>query len=512
MQTSVLEFFENGAIVHSPEKTAVIDAEMCVTFKELEEHSKKCAAHLLKVLPDLCLTIAVYLPKSIDTITANLGIAYSGRVYTNLDIQSPPQRIRNILDHLGIQYIYTSRSHALKLEGCGVSPNQMLFVEDALCAELTDDDSAAISRCQERLIDTDPFCIINTSGSTGTPKGVTISHRGVIDFMEWVTEALKLDGNEVIGSLSPFHFDIYLMELQLCLFKGATMVIIQEQLPMFPAKILELMITRSVNFIFWVPTIMVNIANLDLLSKFDLKGLKRVLFAGEVFPMKQLNLWRKQLPECQFVNLYGPIEITVDCTYYLLDREFSDDDALPIGYPCRNTDVLILNDSDRPSEADEQGELCVRGSSLALGYWNDEERTSEAFVQNPLNTRYPELIYRTGDLVYRNEEGLIYFVGRKDFQIKHLGYRIDLGEIENVSISLSGVDNACALYGEATKRMILVYESAIQLSSEELQKQLLAVLPRYMVPKEFQRIDAIPMNPNGKIDRQKLKEIYIGGT
>ena len=510
MQNCVLELFESGALAHSPEKTAVVDGETSVSFKELEKLSKKCAAHLLEATPDPRLAIAVYLPKSVNTIVANLGIAYSGGVYTNLDTQSPPQRIQNILAHLKIEHIYTSKNLAAKLEGCGVSTSQMVFVEDALERELTEDDDDIISQCQERLIDADPFCIINTSGSTGTPKGVAISHRGVIDFMEWVTETLQLDGSEIIGSLSPFHFDIYMMELQLCLYKGATMVIIQEKLSMFPAKILELMIDHSVNFIFWVPTIMVNIANLDLLSKFDLGGLKRVFFAGEVFPMKQLNLWRRQLPGCQFVNLYGPIEITVDCTYYVLDREFSDDESLPIGYPCRNSDVLILSDSNRPTEANEQGELCVRGSSLALGYWNDEERTAEAFVQNPLNTRYPELIYRTGDLVYRNQEGLVFFVGRKDFQIKHLGHRIDLGEIENVSISLSGVDNACALYDAGKKRMTLVYESADKLSAENLQKLLLSILPRYMVPKDFQWLDAIPRNPNGKVDRQKLKEIYIG--
>lgn len=509
MQNSVLEMFEKGALVHSPEKTAIVDGEESCSFKELDKLSRKCAAYILRSTVDASPAVAVFLQKGINTIAADLGIAYAGRVYANLDIQSPPQRVRNILDHLEIQCVFTSRSLASKLETCGVSPSQMLFVEDALDVQLTDDDHLEISQCQGRLIDTDPFCIINTSGSTGTPKGVALSHRGVIDFMEWVTDTLELDGTEVIGSLSPFHFDIYLMELQLCLSKGATMVIIQEQLSMFPARILELMINRSVNFIFWVPTIMVNIANLGLLASFDLTGLKKVFFAGEVFPMKQLNLWRKCLPECQFVNLYGPIEITVDCTYYVLDREFNDDEPLPIGYPCRNTDVLVLNENDRPTEIDEQGELCVRGSSLALGYWNDAEKTSEAFVQNPLNTRYPELVYRTGDLVYRNESGLIYFVGRKDFQIKHLGHRIDLGEIENVSISLSGVGNACALYDTAMKRMILVYESAAQLSPEDLQKQLLGILPRYMVPKEFQRLDAMPRNPNGKIDRQKLKETYI---
>jgi non-ribosomal peptide synthetase component F len=322
--------------------------------------------------------------------------------------------------------------------------------------------------------------------------------------MDWAFQRLGLDGSEVIGSLSPFYFDIYTLELYLCLAKGATLVIIPEQCAAFPAKLLDFMVAQAISFIFWVPTVMVNIANQNLLAKWKLEALRKVFFAGEVFPTKHLNYWRRHVPGALFVNLYGPIEITVDCTYFVVDRDFADDEKLPIGFPCRNTDILILNEQNQPAKVDEPGELCVRGSSLALGYWNNPEKTAEAFVQNPLNPHYPELIYRTGDLVYRDHRGEIMFIGRKDFQIKHLGYRIELGEIEHAVLQVEGVRHACVVYQQGRKEITLFFESDDELAPAFIRERLTAFLPKYMLPTVFHRMDQLPRNPNGKIDRQEL--------
>jgi non-ribosomal peptide synthetase component F len=253
---------------------------------------------------------------------------------------------------------------------------------------------------------------------------------------------------------------------------------------------------------------MVNIANLDLLDKFDLSHLRRIFFAGEVFPSKPLNIWRKSLPEAQFVNLYGPIEITVDCTYFIVDREFADDAPIPIGKPCANSDVFILTDENELAPPGQIGELCVRGSSLALGYYNNPEQTALSFVQNPLNKAYPEIIYRTGDLVHVNQNGEIMFDGRKDFQIKHHGYRIELAEIENAVQALQEILNACVLYHKEEKAIILIFEAKTELTSKQLRTSLQSRLPKYMLPTVFVEIKEMPRNPNGKIDRQKLTETY----
>src|ERR1035437_6377022 len=340
MQTNILEYLEDRNTKNACDKAAIIDQERSYTFAELERYSKRCAALLIGRQNVINEPIAVFLPKSAGAIFADLGVAYSGNIYTNLDIKSPAQRIKAILNNIGPTLIITSRALAPQLETIGAESGRLLFIEDVY-DETVPFDSAALWQRLAAVIDTDPLCIINTSGSTGVPKGVVLNHRSTIDFMDWCFDRMPLDAIERIGSLSPFYFDIYTLELNLCLAKGATIVIIPDQLAIFPAKLMEFMAQQAISFIFWVPSIMVNICNQGLLEQFDLSALKTVFFAGEVFPMKHLNHWRRVLPGAMFVNLYGPIEITVDCTYFVLDREFADDEGLPIGFPCRNTDVLF---------------------------------------------------------------------------------------------------------------------------------------------------------------------------
>jgi D-alanine--poly(phosphoribitol) ligase subunit 1 len=267
---------------------------------------------------------------------------------------------------------------------------------------------------------------------------------------------------------------------------------------------MEFLNKERINFIFWVPSIMVNIANLGLFEQVSLSELRTVFFAGEVFPTRHLNIWRKHIPTALFVNLYGPIEIHVDCTYFIIDSDIPDDQPLPIGYPCRNSDILIINENDRLCAFGEQGELCVRGSSLGNGYWNDKEKTNRAFVQNPLNTRYPELIYRTGDLAVRRENGQIFLVGRKDYQIKHMGYRIELPEIEHQVLGISGIANACVVYNHAKKAITLFYQSYGEIKEASIRDTLSDIFPKYMLPTVYRSMDQLPMNPNGKIDRNGL--------
>jgi amino acid adenylation domain-containing protein len=503
MQINVLEYFEHGALAQHRDKTAVIDQERRFTFSDIERCAKNCAAMILQRTAALGRPVAVFLPKSAETVIADLGILYSGNCYANLDLKTPSERLRAVIKKLGPSLIISSAAHAETLRDLGVPDDQVLCVEGAMTPRSFHDAAALTSRLAD-VIDTDPLCIIHTSGSTGIPKGVALNHRSTIDFMDWVFQELKLDGSEVIGSLSPFYFDIYTLELYLCLAKGATLVIIPEQCAAFPVTLLEFMNAHAISFIFWVPTIMVNIANQDLFSMRKLESLRKVFFAGEVFPTKSLNYWRRHLPGVQFVNLYGPIEICVDCTYFIVDRDMADDEKLPIGFPCRNTDILILDDQNRLVRGTETGELCVRGGSIALGYWNDPERTADAFVQNPLNPHYPERIYRTGDLVYRNDRGELMIVGRRDFQIKHLGYRIELGDIEYAVLQLDAVRNACVVYNRDRKEIVLFFESVHELSSADIRARLAPFLPKYMLPSVFHRLEQMPRNPNGKIDRQLL--------
>ena len=511
MQLNVLAYFERGAARICPDKVAVVDGTRQLTFTELRSNARHFAVQLIARADVTGRPIAVYLPKSADVVVADLAILYSCNIYTNLDVKSPPQRLANILTHIGPRLVVTSRSRADEILAAGIAPDDILFIEDL--EKAGNADPVTIDHRLGRVIDTDPLCIINTSGSTGTPKGVTLSHRGTIDFMDWAFNTFAFDDKVVIGSLSPFYFDIYTLELILCLAKGATLVIIPEQLAAFPAKLMEFLAENKLSFLFWVPTVMVNTANLGLLNKIALPDLKTVFFAGEVFPTRHLNMWRRALPQAQFVNLYGPIEIHVDCTYHVIEGEIADDEPLSIGLPCRNTDILILNETNEACDVDEQGELCVRGSSLALGYWNDPEKTARAFVQNPLNPHYPELIYRTGDLAVRRADGRIFLTGRKDYQIKHMGYRIELPEIEHQVLGIPGIANACVLYDHAQKVITLFYQPAgVDVPAATIRQALSTILPKYMLPTSFHSMERLPMNPNGKIDRNGLVQRFTNAA
>ncbi len=502
MQINVLEYFEQGALAKCPGKTAVVDHDRSYTFAELERFAKNCAALILQRTAAFNQPIAVFLPKSAAVIIADLGVLYSGNCYANLDINSPPERLKSILTNLAAAIIITSTPQLAALRSLGVAEGQWLLVEEAFGVEIYDENVLRARR--ERVIDTNPLCVIHTSGSTGVPKGVALSHRNTIDFLDWAFDKFSIDGSEIVGSLAPAFFDIYTLEMNMCLAKGSTLMFIPSHYAVFPAKLVDFLAEKQVSFIYWVSTIMVNIANQDLMAGRTLEAIKKVLFGAEVLPAKHLNYWRRHVPNATFINNYGPAEITVQCTCYIIDREFTDADRIPLGFACRNTDLLILNEHDELVKGEEAGEVCVRGSCVGLGYWNNPEKTAAAFVQNPLNPHYPEIIYRTGDLASRNSRGELMFLGRKDFQIKHYGYRIEMGEIEHAAFQVEGVKNCCVTYNHEKKDIQMFFEAGKELTPAFIRKQLLSFVPKYMLPTVFRQMEQLPKTPNGKIDRQKL--------
>lgn len=285
---------------------------------------------------------------------------------------------------------------------------------------------------------------------------------------------------------------------------GATFNIIPKMYFSFPVKLIEHLNTYKINTIYWVPSALSIVANLKTLDVIKPKYLKKILFAGEVMPTKQLNTWMEKLPDAMYANLYGPTEITDTCTYYIVNRKFKDEETLPIGIPFDNCDILILNEKNKLQEKNEAGELCVRGSFLGMGYYNNPDKTNEVFVQNPLNKNYPELIYRTGDLVKYNEFGELIYFGRKDFQIKHMGYRIELGEIEANISAIDGILSCACVYDTTTSRIVLFYQSNT-IDEETVSTEAKNRLVSYMRPNVIIKLDRMPFNANGKIDRVKLK-------
>lgn len=505
MKTNMIQYFIQ-TVNRTPGRTAVVDQQQKFSFSELDEMCRRIASIITEREKQYKVTpVAVYLPKSVGSIAADLGILYSGNAYMNLDVKTPQERILKTLEWIQPEFVITSHSQDNEFlkERAG---SEILYMEDLLGNEPKA--VSVISEQVNRVIDTDPMCIINTSGSTGTPKGVVLNHRSFRDYTEWAIHTFNFQEDERIGSLSPIVFDHFSFELCLLMTKGSTIVILEESMSAFPIRLLQQVRKEMITFIFWVPTIMVNIANLDLLSKISIPSLRMVWFAGEVFPTRSFNYWKRKLKNVRFVNLYGPAECTVDCIFYVVERELLDTEPIPIGFPCRNTDILLLKDNGEPAKSGEEGEICVRGTSLAMGYYRDPEKTAAAFVQNPLNTAYPERIYRTGDLAYCNEQGEYIFKGRRDTLIKHLGYRIELSEIEHIAnFAIKGIQNCCVIYRQDKKEIVLVYEAEEDLNIAEARKQMAKYCPKYMIPVIYLRIAHLPVNTNGKADRKKVREL-----
>lgn len=508
MLNHMINCFETTAI-ENENKIAVVDGDQSISFGSLRKRCRCIASGIIERFSNTQnKPIAVFLSKSIHIVIADIAVSYSCNIFMNLDINLPADRLKNIIKLIQPFVIITdTQNRPLIEETAGKIP--IINIEDDSWAGR--DEIHDLDERREASIDTDPFCIINTSGSTGTPKGVVLNHRSFIDFVRWSCETFRLDGSERIGALSPVVFDIYDFELCLMMMKGSTIVLINSGLATFPVKLVQYLQDQHINFVFWVPSIMVNIANMRLLEKLPLPDLKIIWFAGEVFPTKQFNYWRKNIPHAVMANLYGPIEITLDCTYYIADHELNENEPLPIGIPCNNTDILLLDEKDQICQKGETGELCVRGTSLAMGYYNNPEKTAQVFVQNPVQTAYPELIYRTGDLAYYNENGELMFKGRKDSLIKHMGYRIELGEVEHVLINkIKLVQYCCAVYDYSKKQIVLYYEAEDEIPAAVFRKKFLDVFPKYMIPNVYVRMEHLPQNTNGKIDRLYINKLVNG--
>jgi D-alanine--poly(phosphoribitol) ligase subunit 1 len=493
-----------------PEKIAVVDRDTSYTFKQLTNRAKMLALSIPSELKNQ--PIAVYLDKSVDCIVAFAAVLYSGNFYVPLDSASPGERLKKVLTNLAPPLTITADKHVDFLTACyGEMPT--LLIEDLSDIQVPDilQEKHLMYRT-ESVIDTDPIYCLFTSGSTGDPKGVLIPHRAVRDCSDWLAQCFEISGKEVIGNQAPLHFDASVPDIYLMMKTGATLHIVPEEHYSFAPLLIDYLEKNNVTIIFWVPSILVRVANLGLLEGRSLPDLKKVLFCGEVMPCKFLNYWITHLPHTQFSNLYGPTETTYACTYFIVDRPFKDNDTLPLGRACANTEVFLLDDQDELVKGNEIGELCVRGSSLALGYWNDTKKTQLAFPQNPLNRKFGDRIYRTGDLARYNHKGDLEFCGRQDSQIKMSGFRIELGEIQTAVTSLPEISDSLVLYNEHEGEITLFYVSKnIDTGPEGIRKKLITVLPKYMVPVKYYELSELPHTSSGKVDRISLINGFFGG-
>lgn len=504
MITSVLDYLDNS-VKNYPEKTVFADSKNSVTYKELDDLSNSIASAIVSEVGVKKSPVVVFIDRNIESVISFMGIAKSGNFYIPIDRQLPLKRVEIIFNTLKPSAAVISPNDAKILDELGLDVKRLEY--EKMTGSTPDPDK--LQNIRETMIDTDPLYAIFTSGSTGVPKGVVVSHRSVIDLIDNFAETFGFNEECVFGNQAPFDFDVSVKDIYSTLKNGGTMHIIPKLFFSFPAKLIACINERGINTIIWATSALRIVENLNALAKTLPETLRTIMFSGEVMPNKVLNYWRNKLPDVNYVNLYGPTEITCNCLYYKVDKPFADEDVLPIGIPFKNTDILLLDGDKLITEPGITGELCVRGTSLALGYYNNPEKTAEAFCQNPLNTCYPEKIYRTGDLAKTDEDGLYYFVSRKDYQIKHMGHRIELGEIEVAVNALKFVSAAVCVYDKETEKIVLFYEAAEQCDAVLL-KETAKILPQYMLPNKLVYYEKLPLNKNAKIDRNLLAETLRG--
>lgn len=498
----ITDYLNRSAATHK-DKTAFSDETRTLTFYELQQE----AYHIAGALIERKITkrpVAIFMDKSVSCICAFYGAAYSGNFYTVIDVEMPDQRIDKILTSFQPAAVLTTQRYLERVKSL-CTDSIVLKYEDCMRDPVSAADIIAV---EDRIIDTDVAYVLYTSGSTGIPKGVVISHRSLTDFIDWAVQRFGLDESYVWGNQAPLYFSISVWDVYVTVKTGASMHIIPQQCFKVPSYLMEFLADHKVNALYWVPSALVFPAALGALKGALPMDLKDVFFGGEVMPVKYLNKWMEKYPDARYVNLYGPTEVTDTCTLYEIDRRFENTDTLPIGRPCKNMDVFLLDENDAlVTEEGAIGEICVRGTGLAYGYYNAPEKTAEVFVQNPLNQVYPEIIYRTGDLAQWNDHGEMVYLSRKDFQIKHMGRRIELGEIETALLSLEEIESGCCLYDKERSLIVAVYKGA--LPDQELRSRLLELIPEYMMPNRWHQVEEMPLNLNGKVDRQRLKEMYI---
>ena len=500
MMKNILQYLEMAAEKY-PHKTAFADDTQELSFSELISMSRRggslIAGRGVKSSP-----VAVFMKKSPQTVAAFLAVIYAGCSYVPLEAGMPLHRIRKILQKLDPAVIICDETGAAKTAQLGYSDR----VLDAQTLFSADEDAALLRGIRAAAIDTDPIYIVFTSGSTGEPKGVTGCHRALIDYAEALCPVIGADENSVFAMQVPLYVDACMKEILSVIKCGSTAYLMPQSLFMSPLRALDFLNRHRVNTVCWVASALTLISGLGAFDEAVPEHLKTVCFGSEVFPAKQLRAWQRVCPGARFINLYGPTECTGMSFYYEVRREFSDGESIPIGRPFDNTGYMLLREDGSPAADGEAGEICIRGTALTLGYYDDPERTAAVFTQNPLNPHYPELIYRTGDLARLNDTGDLVFIARRDSQIKNMGHRIEPGEIESCACTMSGVESACCLWDKERARLVLFCMGSTD--EKALMRYLRAELPRHMIPSMIIFLDTLPMLPNGKTDRAALYEIY----
>ncbi len=501
--TNVLEYLELAAKNHG-DRVAMEDGSRSITYRQFRYAAKRIGEMIGKNGPTgVNKPVGVYATRDIYTPIIYMGVLYSGNFYVPMDEEMPMEKREKIIAQSGMELI-------LKAEDVQGIVDEIIAGE-ALTADTQDENEVSWEVVEEDR----PLYMIYTSGSTGVPKGVLKTHGAMIDYVEAFSKEYPYKEHEIMGNQTPFFFDASAKDIYLMLKHAATMVIIPTSMFSFPVKLVEYLNEKKVTVISWVPSALSILTQLNVFAEIKPTTLERVFFVGEVFPMKQLNKWRKEMPHLQYVNLYGSSEIAGICCHYEVKSTdvFEDTQVLPMGKPLSNCKIVLISQEDGRiiNEKNVTGEIYLSSKALAREYYGDEEKTANSFFVADLDHTGERRYFKTGDLASYNEAGDLLFASRKDFQIKHMGHRIEMGEIEAAANAIDGIVKCGCIYDDIKRRIVLFCQcgEGVELSGNDIKAALTEKLSAYMVPNRVTVLDQVPLNANGKIDRVALKELYF---
>lgn len=499
-KSNILDYLEQTQELFR-NKTAVEDNNSSLTYYELVQKARQIGSGLARRVPPGS-PVPVLMEKSPLTLAAMLGAVYAGCFYVPVNPDNPPQRLKKILQVLDPSVIVTDQENAGMLGSTGFEKAR-LDVGKLLTEET---DESLLAEIREKSRESDILYALFTSGSTGVPKAVAVSHEAVLRFIGHFVDIFGISHEDRVGNQAPFDFDVSVKDIYSCIMTGADLVLIPKTYFATPPRLLDYLCKKEVTTMIWAVSALTLVSSLKGLDYRVPESVDKILFSGEAMPPKQLRVWQDALPDARFVNLYGPTEVTCNCTYYKIERRYSDDEKIPIGRAFPGRTVFLMDEDGREIAAPGQtGEICAAGESLALGYYRNREQTAERFVSFQVSGENRQRIYKTGDLGYYDDGGNLVFAGRKDFQIKHMGHRIELEEVESAMNSARGVTKSCCVFDREKNRISGFYMGEAQPS--EVRKYMKDKVPVYMVPSRIKQVAVMPLNKNGKTDRSYFQRL-----
>ena len=500
MSSNVLSWLDNSAKNYR-DKVLFNDTENSLTFGDFDKITKSVGTFLSDKV-SVNSPVVVMSGRNVYTPAIYLGVVRSGCFYVPMDATMPVKRLNQILDVINSPVMVVDRAN-LKIAEKLNFDGEVIILEDIIDTKIREEILAERTAC---ITENSPLYVIFTSGSTGVPKGVITSHRSLICYIDAVTKVLESNEKDVLGNQSPLDYIAAVRDIYIPLKTGASTVIISKNEFAIPVKLFETLNNYKVNTLCWSVAGIEIPAKLGGFAECKPEFVEKVIFSGSVINGRYLGVWQENMPNTRFINQYGPTETTASCTYFEVKERASEDTVLPIGKPYDNYSVFLLDENNCPVKNGEVGEICVTGPGVTLGYYGDAERTSQVFMQNPLNNNYREIIYKTGDLGHFEDDGNLYFNGRKDRQIKHMGHRVELGEIEKLAYEIDGIESCYALYEKPKALLYLFYTGSA--TAKEITIYFRGNLPAFMVPRKIINLEKLPTLPNGKVDTLELKKYF----